>query len=201
MDKKATDIKWYYQTDDYKIHPVDDFFKLQDVLNSEEQAKKYFNDKILLGCSIKGNFVEIIFKEKRLRVSVNKEEKFIDCKRYDDLIKNFYFEYEKLFKSKKTKAKKDFSITKFLNITGLVIVGISFVLLEFYSASHNANSADGRISDIIIIIFGTGCLLTFPRTYESYQESVDDSMSDLKGFFISIFGLAFVIIGVWKLFN
>ena len=130
-------IKWYYQTMDYKIHNVKGEHSLSDFFNSEVGLKKFFDDKICLGCRHKGNFVEIDIEENFLHVSLGEEETCIYYNNYDELVKLFTSNCKKMQQTKKVSKINViplYLISVVLYFSGLIlkktwILGISAVLL------------------------------------------------------------------------
>ncbi|EPF26756.1 hypothetical protein HMPREF1221_00942 [Treponema socranskii subsp. paredis ATCC 35535] len=100
---KTEKIKWYYQSKDYKIHSIKDISNLEDKFHSESELKQFFQENIILGCRKKSNFIEVIYDEKKLRVSINKKEKFISFENYNELTTLFNKNYLNLLKIKNDK--------------------------------------------------------------------------------------------------
>lgn len=100
---KTEKIKWYYQSKDYKIHALKDISNLEDKFHSESELKQFFQDNIILGCRKKSSFIEVIYDEKKLRVSINKKEKFISFENYNELTTLFNKNYSNLLKIKNDK--------------------------------------------------------------------------------------------------
>ena len=100
---KTEKIKWYYQSKDYKIHSLKDISNFEDKFHSESELKQFFQDNIILGCRKKSNFIEVIYDEKKLHVSINKKEKFISFENYNELITLFNKNYSSLLKIKNDK--------------------------------------------------------------------------------------------------
>lgn len=97
---KTEKIKWYCQSKDYKIHSIKDISNLEDKFHSESELKQFFQENIILGCRKKSNFIEVIYDEKKLRVSINKKEKFISFENYNELTTLFNKNYSNLLKIK-----------------------------------------------------------------------------------------------------
>ncbi|MBQ2465604.1 MAG: hypothetical protein II507_11580, partial [Treponema sp.] len=70
-------VEWYCQTKDYKMLTLNGISKLEDKITSEGGLEKFFEDKIVFGCNLGKNFIEVSHDEKTLRVSINKKEKFL----------------------------------------------------------------------------------------------------------------------------
>ncbi len=197
MNKKSN-LKYYYQTLDYKIHA---YKNAPDFLNkcvSESALQKFFEDKILFGCEYKKNFIEVIYEEKTLRVSINKKEKFVDFQDHKELKDLFNREFSRMRKFKKTKSRK-FKKTKsrMIFIAGLILIAVDFI--TFFICLHflDKKSIDRIIFPIFLILFGCGCLMTFPRNLERF-ESAEDSGHREVGFWIGfmIFGIISLLKGL-----
>lgn len=100
---KTEKIKWYYQSKDYKIHSIKTVSNFEDKFRSESELKQFFQDNIILGCQKKSNFIEVIYDEKKLRVSINKKEKFISFENYNELTTLFNKNYSNLLRIKNEK--------------------------------------------------------------------------------------------------
>lgn len=98
--------EWYCQTKDYKMLTLNGISKLEDKITSEDCLEKFFEDKIVFGCNLGKNFIEVSHDEKTLRVSINKKEKFLAYENYNELIKLFSSQYENLLKAENSKGKK-----------------------------------------------------------------------------------------------
>lgn len=103
LDKQKSNLKYYYQTQDYKIHAYKNTPEFLDKYVSEVALQKFFEEKILFGCEYKKNFIEVIYEEKKLRVSINKKEKFVDFQGPKELKNLFDRESSRMLNSQKQK--------------------------------------------------------------------------------------------------
>ena len=198
--KKKEKLKWYYQTKDLKIHTLKNDKKIEEIISSEKEMELFFEDKICLGCQIRKNFIEIIFDEKKIRVSINNKDTFYNFDGYDNLLEIFNKKCLKIINSKKSNYKKA-SFVDILSIIGFIIVFLIFVISIVYSRFQDLNLIEDKKIFISIIILGIGFALTFPKNLKNYKKNEHLSSVDLKGLIISLSGFLFIILGFWKLFK
>ena len=118
LDKQKSNLKYYYQTHDYKIHAYKNIPEFLDKSVSEIALQKFFEEKILFGCEYKKNFIEVIYEEKKLRVSINKKEKFINFQNPKELKDLFDRESSRMLNSQKNKnknVKNNYSLYRRIN--------------------------------------------------------------------------------------
>ena len=160
--------------------------------------QKFFEEKILFGCEYKKNFIEVIYEEKKLRVSINKKEKFVDFQDSKELIDLFDRESSRMLNSQKTKVRM--SKTTILFIAGLILIVVNFI--TFFISLHffEKKSIDRLVAPIFLMLFGCGSLMTFPKNLEDFESAEGSSFFDLKLCIISlIFGIILLLAGFWML--
>lgn len=198
-------LEWYCQTKDYKMLPLKGILKLEDKITSESSLEKFFEDKILFGCNLGKNFIEVSHDEKTLRVSINKKEKFLAYENYDELIKLFTSQYENLLKAENSKDKKSANGKKLrksvlFEIIGFAIIAAACIFavlcLLFFDLSALNKKVVENVAGLFIMILGVGMLMTFPKCIEDYENS-EGSFN--KGCAIPILGIMFVAAGFWTI--
>ena len=137
-----TQIRCYYKPVYSVLYaPVNDF--------KEVALQKFFEEKILFGCEYKKNFIEVIYEEKKLRVSINKKEKFVDFQDPKELKDLFDRESSRMLNSQKTKVRM--SKTTILFISGLILLVVNFI--TFFISLHffEKKSIDRLVAPIFLI--------------------------------------------------
>lgn len=198
LDKQKSNLKYYYQTQDYKIYAYKNIPEFLDKSVSEIALQKFFEDKILFGCEYKKNFIEVIYEEKKFRVSINKKEKIIDFQNPKELKDLFDRESSRMLNSQKTKIRM--SKITILFIAGLILIVVNFI--TFFISLHffDKKSVNRIIVPIFLMLFGCGSLMTFPKNLEDYESAEGSSFIDLKLCIISlIFGIILLPAGFWML--
>lgn len=198
LDKQKSNLKYYYQTQDYKIHAYKNIPEFLDKYVSEIALQKFFEERILFGCEYKKNFIEVIYEEKKLRVSINKKEKFVDFQDPKELKDLFDRESSRMLNSQKTKVRM--SKTTILFIAGLILIVVNFI--TFFISLHflDKKSIDRLVAPIFLMLFGCGSLMTFPKNLKDFESAEGSSFFDLKLCIISlIFGIMLLLAGFWML--
>lgn len=195
-------VEWYCQTKDYKMLTLTGISKLEDKITSEDCLEKFFEDKIVFGCNLGKNFIEVSHDEKKLRVSINKKEKFLAYENYDELIKLFTSQYENLLKAENSKGKKSakrnkMSKPRLLELIGYAVIAASFILAVLYFVFFDIASLNKKVAALFSLALGVGMLMTFPKSFEDYENANGSDSTAGKGCALSLLGFLFVIAGLW----
>jgi len=198
-------VEWYCQTKDYKMLTLNGISKLEDKITSEDCLEKFFEDKIILGCNLGKNFIEVSHDEKKLRVSINKKEKFLAYENYNELIKLFSSQYENLLKAENSKGKKSakrnkMSKPRLLELIGYAVIAASFILAVLYFVFFDIASLNKKVAALFLIALGVGLLMTFPKSFEDYENAEVSDSTSAKGCVLSLMGFLFLLAGLWIIF-
>ena len=195
-------LEWYCQTKDYKMLPLKGILKLEDKITSESDFEKFFEDKILFGCNVGKNFIEIAHDEKTLRVSINKKEEFLAYKNYNELIKLFNSQYENLLKAENSKGKKSAKEKKIskpmlFELIGFAIIAAAVILAGLYNFFFDIPALNKKVAALFLIALGVGLLMTFPKSFEDYENAEVSDSTSAKGCVQSLMGFLFLLAGLW----
>ncbi|MCR5316594.1 MAG: hypothetical protein K6E22_00050 [Treponema sp.] len=195
-------LEWYCQTKDYKMLTLKGISKLEDKITSESSLEKFFKDKILFGCNLGKNFIEVSYEEKTLRVSINKKEKFLAYENYNELIKLFSSQYENLLKAENSKGKKSAKEKKIskpmlFELIGFAIIAAAFILAGLYFVFFDIAALNRKVAAFFPLALGVGMLMTFPKSFEDYENAEGSDSTAGKGCALSLLGFLFVIAGLW----
>lgn len=189
---------WYYQTKDFKFHTIKKVKRIEEIADSENKMKIFFDDKICLGCQLKKDFIEILFGEKQVRVSIDDKDDFIDYTSYSDLVTIFNKNYSEILDAKKCKHIEK-SIIDILNMVGLIIVLLGLISGYIFLHINEMNYLAKEKLSAFIIIMGIGLALTFPKNLKDFNENNGSDLVNGKGIIGSLFGLVLIIAGIWLL--
>lgn len=195
-------VEWYCQTKDYKMLTLNGISKLEDKITSEDCLENFFEDKIILGCNLGKNFIEVSHDEKTLRVSINKKEKFLAYENYNELIKLFSSQYENLLKAENSKGKrsakeKKISKPKLFELIGFAIIAAASILACLYYFFFNTPALNKKVAALFLIVLGSGLLMTFPKSFEDYENAEGSDSIATRGCAQSLMGIIFVAGGLW----
>ncbi|MBR6142997.1 MAG: hypothetical protein IKQ23_01800 [Treponema sp.] len=195
-------VEWYCQTKDYKMLTLNGISKLEDKITSEDCLEKFFEDKIILGCNLGKNFIEVSYEEKTLRVSINKKEKFLAYENYNELIKLFSSQYENLLKAENSKGKKSAKEKKIskpmlFELIGFAIIAASFILAVLYFVFFDIASLNKKVAALFLIALGVGLLMTFPKSFDDYENAEGSDSIATRGCSQSLMGFMFLLAGLW----
>lgn len=176
--------------------------KLEDKITSEDCLENFFEDKIILGCNLGKNFIEVSYEEKTLRVSINKKEKFLAYENYNELIKLFSSQYENLLKAENSKGKKSakekkISKPKLFELIGFAIIAAASILACLYYFFFNTPALNKKVAALFLIVLGSGLLMTFPKSFEDYENAEGSDSIATRGCALSLMGIIFVAGGLW----
>lgn len=193
-------VEWYCQTKDYKMLTLNGISKLEDKITSEGGLEKFFEDKIVFGCNLGKNFIEVSHDEKKLRVSINKKEKFLAYENYNELIKLFSSQYENLLKAENSKGKKSAKEKKIskpmlFELIGFAIIAAAVILAGLYNFFFAA--LNKKVAALFLIALGVGLLMTFPKSFEDYENAEVSDSTSAKGCVLSLMGFLFLLAGLW----
>lgn len=195
-------VEWYCQTKDYKMLTLTGILKLKDKITSEGGLEKFFEDKIVFGCNLGKNFIEVSHDEKKLRVSINKKEKFLAYENYNELIKLFSSQYENLLKAENSKGKrsaKEKKISKpmLFELIGFAIIAAATILAGLYNFFFDIPALNKKVAALFLIALGVGLLMTFPKSFEDYENAEVSDSTSAKGCVQSLMGFMFLLAGLW----
>ncbi|MBQ5568936.1 MAG: hypothetical protein IIT45_00590 [Treponema sp.] len=181
-------VEWYCQTKDYKMLTLNGISKLE--------------DKIILGCNLGKNFIEVSYEEKTLRVSINKKEKFLAYENYNELIKLFNSQYENLLKAENSKGKKSAKEKKIskpmlFELIGFAIIAAAVILAGLYIFFFDIPALNKKVAALFLIALGVGLLMTFPKSFEDYENAEGSDSTSAKGCVQSLMGFLFLLAGLW----
>ena len=195
-------VEWYCQTKDYKMLTLNGISKLEDKITSEDCLEKFFEDKIILGCNLGKNFIEVSHEEKTLRVSINKKEKFLAYENYNELIKLFTSQYENLLKAENSKGKKSAKEKKIskpmlFELIGFAIIAAAVILAGLYNFFFDIPALNKKVAALFLIALGVGLLMTFPKSFEDYENAEGSDFIATRGCSQSLMGFLFLLAGLW----
>jgi hypothetical protein len=193
-------VEWYCQTKDYKMLTLNGISKLEDKITSEDCLEKFFEDKIVFGCNLGKNFIEVSHDEKKLRVSINKKEKFLAYENYNKLIKLFSSQYENLLKAENSKGKnlqKKISKPMLFELIGFAIIAAAVILAGLYNFFFDIPALNKKVAALFLIALGVGLLMTFPKSFEDYENAEVSDSTSAKGCVQSLMGFLFLLAGLW----
>ncbi|MBQ1869393.1 MAG: hypothetical protein II146_02845 [Treponema sp.] len=195
-------MEWYCQTKDYKMLTLNGISKLEDKITSEGGLEKFFEDKIVFGCNLGKNFIEVSYEDKTLRVSINKKEKFLAYENYNELIKLFTSQYENLLKAENSKGKKSAKEKKIskpmlFQIIGFAIIAAAVILAGLYNFFFDIPALNKKVAALFLIALGVGLLMTFPKSFEDYENAEGSDSIATRGCVQSLMGFLFLLAGLW----
>ncbi|MBQ2548767.1 MAG: hypothetical protein II558_07665, partial [Treponema sp.] len=187
---------------DYKMLTLTGISKLEDKITSEDCLEKFFEDKILFGCNLGKNFIEVSYEDKTLRVSINKKEKFLAYENYNELIKLFTSQYENLLKAENSKGKKSAKEKKIskpmlFELIGFAIIAAAVILAGLYIFFFDIPALNKKVAALFLIALGVGLLMTFPKSFEDYENAEVSDSTSAKGCVLSLMGFLFLLAGLW----
>ncbi|MBQ1644506.1 MAG: hypothetical protein II103_08260 [Treponema sp.] len=164
--------------------------------------EKFFEDKIVFGCNLGKNFIEVSYEEKILRVRINKKEKFLAYENYNELIKLFSSQYENLLKAENSKGKKSakekkISKPRLFEFIGFAIIAAAVILAGLYNFFFDIPALNKKVAALFLIALGVGLLMTFPKSFEDYENAEGSDFIATRGCSQSLMGFLFLLAGLW----
>lgn len=114
----------------------------------------------------------------------------------------FSSQYENLLKAENSKGKKSAKEKKIskpmlFEFIGSAIIAAATILAGLYNFFFDIPALNKKVAALFLIALGVGLLMTFPKSFEDYENAEGSDSIATRGCVLSLMGFLFLLAGLW----